>query len=193
MARTRKPDARVLIEGHFTPRFASCLHLIQAATPNAGKSLNYLLGEAINDLCAKYGVVRRSLSSDQRHYQAAPGSLRILTADAPGYASLEPKVCEICGKSFLRIVGRQDEKTCSACELRLTEETRVHERSLASAKRDVPKSNGGRESKKSVDPDPSSFSSTPVRHDRIMRAVHQHVTEDRHDRRRTAAIANGIR
>ena len=135
MARTRKPAARVLIDGHFTPEVHHVLHLVQAATSNAGKSLNHLLGEAINDLCEKYGVVRRSPSTDQRHYQAAPA--------ASDYAKLEPKVCEVCSKSFLRIIG-QDEKTCSACEVRLTEETRVQNTSLAIAKRDVPKSNGGR-------------------------------------------------
>ncbi len=185
MARTRNLTARVLVDGHFTPKVHHVLHLVQAATPNAGKSFNHLLGEAIDDLCAKYGVVPRSSSTDQHHSQAAPGT--------SGYAKLEPKICEGCSKSFLRLVGRQDEKMCSACEVRLTEETRVQERLLASAKRDVPKSNGGRETKTSFDPDPSSFSSAPVRHDRIMRAVHKHMTEDRHERRRTAAIANGIR
>lgn len=45
----------VLIGGHFTPEVRRTLLLVQAERDNAGKSLKDLLGEAINDLCVKYG------------------------------------------------------------------------------------------------------------------------------------------
>ena len=41
-----------MIGGHFEPIVRRTLMLIQAET---GKKLRELLGEAINDLCAKYG------------------------------------------------------------------------------------------------------------------------------------------
>ena len=44
----------VLIGGHFHPEVRRVLMLVQAEPENAGKSLKQLLGEAINDLCAKY-------------------------------------------------------------------------------------------------------------------------------------------
>jgi hypothetical protein len=45
----------VLIGGHFTREVRRTLLLVQAEPENAGKNLKQLLGEAINDLCAKYG------------------------------------------------------------------------------------------------------------------------------------------
>jgi antitoxin-like ribbon-helix-helix protein len=45
----------VLIGGHFAPEVRRTLLLVQAEERNAGKNLKQLLGEAINDLCAKYG------------------------------------------------------------------------------------------------------------------------------------------
>jgi hypothetical protein len=45
----------VLIGGHFTPEVRRTLLLVQAEPENTGKNLKQLLGEAINDLCAKYG------------------------------------------------------------------------------------------------------------------------------------------
>lgn len=45
----------VLIGGHFKPEVRRCLLLVQAEPENSGKTLKMLLGEAINDLCAKYG------------------------------------------------------------------------------------------------------------------------------------------
>ncbi len=48
------PDT-VLIGGHFTPEVRRTLLLVQAEPDNTGKNLKQLLGEAINDLCAKYG------------------------------------------------------------------------------------------------------------------------------------------
>ena len=54
--RHRKPaPATVLIGGHFTPEVRRTLLLVQAEPENTGKNLKQLLGEAINDLCAKYG------------------------------------------------------------------------------------------------------------------------------------------
>ena len=44
----------VLIGGHFPPEVRRVLMLVQAEPDNAGKNLKQLLGEAINDLCAKY-------------------------------------------------------------------------------------------------------------------------------------------
>lgn len=52
----RKPlPATVLIGGHYTPEVRRALLLVQAEPENTGKNLKQLLGEAINDLCAKYG------------------------------------------------------------------------------------------------------------------------------------------
>jgi hypothetical protein len=45
----------VLIGAHFSPQVRSALRMIQAEPRNAGRNLKQLLGEAINDLCAKYG------------------------------------------------------------------------------------------------------------------------------------------
>ena len=48
------PPATVLIGGHFPPEVRRVLLLVQAEPENTGKKLKQLLGEAINDLCAKY-------------------------------------------------------------------------------------------------------------------------------------------
>lgn len=50
----RTPQQTVLIGGHFPPEVRRVLMLVQAEPENAGKNLKQLLGEAINDLCAKY-------------------------------------------------------------------------------------------------------------------------------------------
>lgn len=47
--------ATVLIGGHFSPEIRRTLLLVQAEPENIGKNLKQLLGEAINDLCVKYG------------------------------------------------------------------------------------------------------------------------------------------
>jgi hypothetical protein len=53
---TAKPAGRtVLIGGHYRPEVRRTLLLVQAEPMNDGKNLKQLLGEAINDLCAKYG------------------------------------------------------------------------------------------------------------------------------------------
>lgn len=51
----RKPlPATVLIGGHYTPEVRRALLLVQAEPKNTGKNLKEPLGEAINDLYAKY-------------------------------------------------------------------------------------------------------------------------------------------
>lgn len=45
---------QVMIGGMFPPEVRRALLLIQAEPQNEGKNLKMLLGEAINDLCAKY-------------------------------------------------------------------------------------------------------------------------------------------
>ena len=45
----------ILVGGHFNPEVRRTLFLVQAEKENIGKNLKQLLGEAINDLCAKYG------------------------------------------------------------------------------------------------------------------------------------------
>ncbi len=50
----KSKDGTVLIGGHFAPEVRRTLLLIQAERENEGRSLKQLLGEAINDLCAKY-------------------------------------------------------------------------------------------------------------------------------------------
>jgi hypothetical protein len=49
-----KTDKTVLIGAHFAPEVRRVLFLVQAEPGNEGKTLKQLLGEAINDLCAKY-------------------------------------------------------------------------------------------------------------------------------------------
>lgn len=51
----RALPATVLIGGHFAPEVRRTLLLVQAERKNTGRNLKQLLGEAINDLCAKYG------------------------------------------------------------------------------------------------------------------------------------------
>lgn len=56
VANVRPPITRtVLIGGHYAPVVRRTLLLVQAEPENDGKNLKQLLGEAINDLCAKYG------------------------------------------------------------------------------------------------------------------------------------------
>ena len=50
----KKNHKTVLVGGHFPPEVRRVLLLVQAEPENAGKNLKQLLGEAINDLCAKY-------------------------------------------------------------------------------------------------------------------------------------------
>jgi Antitoxin-like ribbon-helix-helix len=52
--KSKMPPATVLIGGHFPPEVRRVLLLVQAEQENTGKNLKQLLGEAINDLCAKY-------------------------------------------------------------------------------------------------------------------------------------------
>lgn len=52
--KSRAQPATVLIGGHFPPEVRRVLLLVQAEPENTGKNLKQLLGEAINDLCAKY-------------------------------------------------------------------------------------------------------------------------------------------
>lgn len=54
-AKGKTQSATVLIGGHFAPEVRRTLLLVQAEPQNTGKNLRQLLGEAINDLCAKYG------------------------------------------------------------------------------------------------------------------------------------------
>ncbi len=49
-----RPQKTVLIGGQFSPEVRRVLLLVQADPKNTGKNLRQLLGEAINDLCAKY-------------------------------------------------------------------------------------------------------------------------------------------
>jgi hypothetical protein len=55
VGRHKAPPATVLIGGHFSPEVRRALLLVQAEPKNTGRNLKQLLGEAINDLCAKYG------------------------------------------------------------------------------------------------------------------------------------------
>jgi len=52
-AKADKPKL-VMIGGMFPPEVRRALLLLQAEPQNEGKNLKMLLGEAINDLCAKY-------------------------------------------------------------------------------------------------------------------------------------------
>lgn len=50
-----KQPGTVLIGAHFAPEVRRTLLLVQAEKQNSGKNLKQILGEAINDVCAKYG------------------------------------------------------------------------------------------------------------------------------------------
>jgi hypothetical protein len=50
-----KVTGQVLIGGHYDREVRRTLLLVQAEPENDGKTLKQLLGEAINDLCLKYG------------------------------------------------------------------------------------------------------------------------------------------
>jgi hypothetical protein len=187
----------VLIGGHFAPEVRSSLFLLQAQPENAGKNLKQLLGEAINDLCAKYGNAKRS-----PNVEVAADPIPLDKVDSVGEelscVLLEPKACEICGKSFLRVIGEVGEKTCSGCEERLIIEKRDHETTLAAAKawREPPKSDRTGKSKESFDPDLPANSLPPRRGNnrKVSRAGgRKHVTEVRHALRRAAAIADEVR
>jgi hypothetical protein len=52
--KAKTPPETVLIGAHFPREVRRVLLLVQAEPQNAGKDLKQLLGEAINDLCAKY-------------------------------------------------------------------------------------------------------------------------------------------
>jgi hypothetical protein len=52
--KTKKLSETVLVGAHFPREVRRTLLLVQAEPDNAGKNLKQLLGEAINDLCAKY-------------------------------------------------------------------------------------------------------------------------------------------
>jgi hypothetical protein len=54
-AKSKPPTGTVLIGAHYPPEVRRTLLLVQAEPENIGKNLKRLLGEAINDLCAKYG------------------------------------------------------------------------------------------------------------------------------------------
>ena len=54
-ARGKPAATTVLIGAHYAPEVRRTLLLVQAEPKNTGKTLKQLLGEAINDLCAKYG------------------------------------------------------------------------------------------------------------------------------------------
>ena len=54
-ASDKRTAGTVLVGAHFQPEVRRTLLLVQAEPENAGKNLKRLLGEAINDLCAKYG------------------------------------------------------------------------------------------------------------------------------------------
>lgn len=53
---TKATVKTVMIGAHFSPQVRRALLLVQAHQKNEGKLTKELLGEAINDLCAKYGV-----------------------------------------------------------------------------------------------------------------------------------------
>jgi hypothetical protein len=53
-AKRKTLSETVLIGGHFPREVRRVLLLVQAEPQNSGKNLKQLLGEAINDLCAKY-------------------------------------------------------------------------------------------------------------------------------------------
>ena len=55
VTKAKTPPATVLIGGHYSPEVRRALLLVQAEPKNTGRNLKQLLGEAINDLCAKYG------------------------------------------------------------------------------------------------------------------------------------------
>lgn len=54
----RKTAGKVLIAGHYDPEVRAALFMVQAQKSYHGRSLQDILGEAINDLCAKNRLPR---------------------------------------------------------------------------------------------------------------------------------------
>lgn len=51
-----RAEGTKMIGGYFYPEVRSALLLVKAQPQNVGRTMNDLLGEAINALCAKYNV-----------------------------------------------------------------------------------------------------------------------------------------
>ncbi|SFO14182.1 ribbon-helix-helix domain-containing protein [Nitrosospira briensis] len=56
--RRERSKGTIMIGGQYPPQVRSALLLVQAQPWNVGRTLNDLLGEAINDVCAKYNVAQ---------------------------------------------------------------------------------------------------------------------------------------
>lgn len=125
--------ATVNVGAHFDPEFRRRLFLLQA---NDGRRLKELLSEALNDLFAKYSDVLVGASTRAVAARAPATSPRPKAEKTSTLVSLEPKTCEKCGASFLRVIGDPD-TLCSACEASLEAVKRKTEASLASARRDL--------------------------------------------------------
>ncbi|WON74198.1 ribbon-helix-helix domain-containing protein [Nitrosospira sp. Is2] len=56
--RRERLKGTVMIGGQYLPQVRSALLLVQAQPQNVGRTLQDLLGEAINDVCAKYNIAQ---------------------------------------------------------------------------------------------------------------------------------------
>jgi hypothetical protein len=169
-------------------------------------SLRKEFGKVSNS--AIYKMALHALSRKEQLARAAIGKERIEPGAVPDQPSaapvdvvtLEPKCCEGCGKSFLRVIGGQD-KLCSGCEVSLEAAERAAALSLERAKRECSQNPGGgkgvlrAKSDRSREPVLTLPISPAPTHDasKVSRgAAGKRMTIVR-QRRRGAAIANGIR
>ena len=67
------PERVVLVEAHFPVEVRRALHGLRALPELDGKNLRDLLGEAINDLCVKYGVEPPYANQTRAAGEATPG------------------------------------------------------------------------------------------------------------------------
>jgi uncharacterized Zn finger protein (UPF0148 family) len=155
--------------------------------PRAPNAAIFRIG--IGALARKEQLARKAMSKERAARlvkdEPPPAKPAAPAAEAVEYVALEPKLCETCGKSFLRVVGEDDDRVCSGCEVRLAEEARAQEASLAVAKR----SDRDRESEKaSLTQQTLPASLVPALARKVSRgAALKHVTEVQRRRQRYAA------
>jgi hypothetical protein len=190
---SKQAEKTVLIGCHVRVQIRQDLFLLQAKSENAGKTLRQLLCEAINDLCAKYQEGPMAPTPSPVKEVLAVKEQPPAPSAEHDYISLEPKMCELCGKSFLRVRGAAEEKTCSCCEERLATAARLQEALLTAAKRDQEAMRTENVKKALTLTLPQSPVPARIARKKLARsAASKKMTIVRIGRRRDAAIANGI-
>jgi ribosomal protein L37AE/L43A len=159
------------------------LEIISALRQELGKGvgLSALCRCAIRALARKEGLLDAPAPAEQ------PPAVAMVPVEKPArtadYLTLQPKLCETCGKQFLRVVGEKD-NLCSNCEARIA---------AAAERTEKPEKARATENIENVF-DPSPFSvSAPARAKIPRKTSGDGMTIVRSNRRREAsALENGI-